>query len=101
MTENAWLKTLSLFIWLYNASATAFLLAYFYAICRLAERRFRGRTFAFLLPVFFALMATSTLVFSLSDSITAFYLCHAVWPALASVLLAVVVYRSYRLMLGR
>lgn len=101
MTENDWLKTFSLFIWFYNASAMAMLLVYFYGICRLAERRFQGRTYAFLLPIFFVIMGVSTLVFSLADSIIAFYLWYAVWPAAAGLLLVVVVYRSYRLMLGR
>ncbi len=101
MTETAWLRTFSLFLWIYNAAASALLLAYFYGICRLAERRFGGRTYAFLLPVFLALMFVSTLFFSLSDSLAALSLWHAVWPALASILLAVVVYRSYRLMMGR
>ena len=78
------------------------LLVYFYGICRLSERRFKGRTYAFLLPFFFVLMGVSTLIYSLADSIVAIYLWYAVWPAVAGVvLLLFVVYRSYRLMLGR
>jgi prepilin signal peptidase PulO-like enzyme (type II secretory pathway) len=101
LTTNEWLKTFSLFLWFYNTSATAMLLIYFYGICRLAEHRFQGRTFAFLLPVFFVLMGASTLIFSLADSIVAIYIWYAVWPAVAGMLLLVVVYRSYRLMLGK
>lgn len=101
MTANDWWKTFSLFLWFYTATATAVLLVYFYGICRLAERRFKGRTYALLLPLFFLLMGVSTLIYSLADSIVAFYLWYAVWPAVAGILLLVVVYRSYRLMLGR
>jgi chromate transport protein ChrA len=77
------------------------LLVYFYGICRLAERRFKGRTYVFLLPLFFVLMGASTLIYSLGDSIVAIYLWYAVWPAVAGILLLLIVYRSYRLMLGR
>ena len=101
MTANEWWKTFSLFLWLYNTSATALLLFYFYGICRLSERRFSGRTFAILLPFFFVLMGASTLIFSLTDSIVAIYMWYAVWPAVAGILLLIVVYRSYRLMLGK
>jgi prepilin signal peptidase PulO-like enzyme (type II secretory pathway) len=101
LTTNEWWKTFSLFLWFYNTSATAMLLVYFYGICRLAERRFKGRTYVFLLPLFFVLMGASTLIYSLGDSIVAIYLWYAVWPAVAGILLLLIVYRSYRLMLGR
>lgn len=77
------------------------LLFYFYGICRLSEHRFQGKTYVFLLPFFFVLMGASTLIFSLADSIVAVYIWYAMWPAIAGILLLIVVYRSYRLMLGK
>ncbi|MBC7229836.1 MAG: hypothetical protein H5T74_05535 [Actinobacteria bacterium] len=96
-----WWKTLSLFLWFYNTSATAVLLVYFAGICRMAEEKFQGRTFYFLLPIFFVLMGGSTLVYSLSDSIVAIKIWYAFWPTAAGLILFVVVYRAYRLMMGR
>jgi hypothetical protein len=101
LTESDWWKTFSLFLWFYNTSAIGMLLVYFYGICRLSERRFKGKTSAFLLPLFFVLMSTSVLVFSLADTVVAVCLWYAILPAVAGVSLMVVVYRSYRLMLGR
>jgi prepilin signal peptidase PulO-like enzyme (type II secretory pathway) len=101
LESNDWWKTFSLFLWFYNTSLTAMLLVYFYGICRLSERRFKGKTYTFLLPFFFVLMGASTLIYSLADSIVAIYMWYAVWPAVAGVLLLIVVYRSYRLMMGR
>jgi prepilin signal peptidase PulO-like enzyme (type II secretory pathway) len=101
LTSNDWWKAFSLFLWFYNTAATAMLLVYFYGICRLSERRFKGKAYTFLLPFFFVLMGASTLIYSLADSIVAIYLWYAVWPAVAGVILLIVVYRSYRLMLGR
>ncbi len=102
LTANDWWKTFSLFLWFYNTSATAMLLVYFFGICRLSERRFKGSTYAHvLLPLFFVFMGVSTLVFSLSDSIVAINIWYAVWPAVAGIFLFTVVYRAYRLMLGK
>jgi tellurite resistance protein TehA-like permease len=101
LTENDWWKTFSLFLWLYNTIAMGMLLFYFFGICRLAERKFKGRTYALLLPIFFVLIGASTLTYSLADSIVAVNLWYAVWPAVAGIILLVVVYRSYRLMMGR
>ncbi len=97
----AWWKTLSLFLWFYNTSATAVVLVYFAGICRMAEKKFGGRTFYPLLPVFFLLMGASTLIYSMSDTIVAIKIWYAAWPTLAGLVLLVVVYRSYRLMMGR
>ncbi|NPV59793.1 MAG: hypothetical protein HPY75_09025 [Actinobacteria bacterium] len=99
--SNEWWKTLSLFLWFYNTSATAVLLVYFAGICRMAEHKFGGRTLYFLLPVFFVLMGASTLIYSMSDSIVAIKLWYAVWPMISGLILLVVVYRAYRLMMGR
>lgn len=101
MTSYAWWKTLSLFFWFYNATATAMVLAYFYGICRLAEERFGGRTYAPLLILFFVFMGSGTLIYALGESAVAIYPRYAIWPALAGLLLLVVVYRVYRLMLGK
>ena len=101
MSANDWWRTFSLFLWFYNTAATALVLVYLYGICRLAESRFKGRTYAFLLFFFFVLMGASTLVYSMADSIVAIYLWYAVWPAIAGILLLIVVFRSYRLMMGR
>ncbi len=101
MTSYAWWKTLSLFFWFYNAVATAMVLAYFYGICRLAEQRFGGRTYAPLLIPFFVFMGAGTLIYALGESAVAVYPWYAIWPALAGLSLLVVVYRVYRLMLGR
>ena len=101
MTSNDWWKTVSLFLWFYNTSATGLVLAYFYGVCRLGERNFKGRTSAGLLPLFFVLMGASTLIYSVSSSIVAIYLWYAIWPAIGGVLLLIVVYRAYRLMMGR
>lgn len=101
MTANDWWKTFSLFLWFFNTAATGLVLIYFYGICRLAERRFKGKTYAFLLPIFFVLMGASTLLYSMADSMVAVYLWYAVWPAIAGILLLIVVFRSYRLMMGR
>lgn len=92
-------KTFSLFLWFYNTSATALLLAYFYGICRLAERKFKGYTFAGLLIIFFFLMGASSLIFSLSSGIVATETAFAIWPALAGSILLIVVFRAYRLMM--
>lgn len=100
MTSYAWWKTLSLFLWLYNASASAMILAYFFGICRLAEQRFGGRTYAPLLALFFIFMGAGTLFYALGDS-SFIALWYAILPALAGMALLVVVYRVYRLMLGR
>ena len=101
MRANDWWKTVSLFLWFYNTSATAMVLLYFYGICRLAERKFSGRTYAGLLLFFFLLMGASTLIYSMSKSIVAINIWYAIWPGLAGVLLFIVVFRAYRLMMGR
>ncbi|MGQ9476191.1 MAG: hypothetical protein ACUVRX_09830 [Actinomycetota bacterium] len=101
MTSYDWLRTLSLFLWFYNTSATGLVLVYFYGICRLAENKFGGRTYPLLIIPFFMLMGMSTFIFSVGRSIVAIYIHLAIWPALAGVCLFVVVYRVYRLMLGR
>jgi len=101
VTSYDWLKTFSLFLWFYNTSATGLVLVYFYGICRLAESKFKGQTYYPLILPFFILMGASTFIFSVGESIVAIYLHLAIWPALAGVCLLVVVYRAYRLMLGR
>ena len=101
MTANDWWKTLLLFLWFYNTSAMGMLLIYFYGICRLSERRFDGKTSAFLLPLFFVPISAGTLILSLADSLAAIYFLYAILPAVAGASLLVVAYRSYRLMLGR
>jgi len=95
-----WWKTFALFLWFYNTAATAMVLIYFYGICRLAERRFMGHTYAWLLSVFFLLMGASTLIFAVSESIIAVNIWYAVWPGAAGVVLLFVVYRAYRVMMG-
>ncbi len=99
--SNEWWKTLSLFLWFYNTSATAVVMIYFAGICRMAESKFGGKTYYYLLPVFFVLMGASTLIYSMSDSIVAIKIWYAVWPTVAGLLLFIVVYRAYRLMMGR
>lgn len=100
MSAYDWWKTFSLFLWFFNTTATALVLAYFYAICRLAERKFEGRINAGLLLIFFVLMGASTLIFSVSTSIVANEILFALWPALAGVALFVVVFQAYRVMMG-
>lgn len=100
MTAYDWWKTVSLFLWFYNTSATAMVLLYFYGICRLAEHRFRGRTYAGLLLLFFLLMGASTLIFSASSSIIATNIWYAIWPGISGVFLFIVVYRTHRVMMG-
>jgi hypothetical protein len=100
LQANDWWKTLSLFLWLYNALATALVLAYFYGICRLAERNFEGRIYAVLLLPFFLLTYIGMLAFSVSSSVIITSLWFAIWSGLSSVLLIFVVYRAYRVMLG-
>lgn len=90
-----------MFLWFYNTSATGLVLAYFYGVCRLAEKKFGGRTHALLLIPFFVLMGTGTFIYSMGESVVAIYLHLAIWPALAGLCLLVVVYRAYRLMMGR
>jgi multidrug transporter EmrE-like cation transporter len=101
MDSNSWWKTMSLFLWLYNTIVTGIVLLYFYGICRLAEQRFKGRTNAILLLFFFILMGSSTLIYSMSNDIVAIKIGYAVWPAIAGVLLFVVVYRVYGVMMKR
>ncbi len=101
MTSYDWLRTFSLFLWFYNTSATGLVLLYFYGICRLAEDKFGGRTYASLIIPFFILMGVSTFIFSVGESVVAIYFHLAIWPALAGACLFTVVYRTYRLMLGR
>jgi hypothetical protein len=101
LASNDWWRVLSLFLWLYYTSAMGVILVYFYGICRLAEHKFAGNTYTFLLPVFFVLMGASTLIYSMADSIVNIYLWYAALPTVAGLLLLVVVYRSYRLMMGR
>lgn len=100
MKASDWWKTISLFLWIYETAASGLVLLYFYGICRLAERRFSGRTYAFLILPYFLLMAASSLIFSTSSSLVATDIAYAVWPGLAGILLFFVVYRAYRLMLG-
>ncbi len=100
MQTDDWWKTLSLFLWLYNTLATGFILAYFYGICRLAERKFEGRIYAVLLLPFFLLTCAGTLGFTISSSIIIKTLWFAIWSGLSSVFLFFVVYRAYRVMLG-
>lgn len=100
MEASDWWNTFALFLWFYNTAATALVLVYFYGICRLAERRFMGRIYAGLLVIFFVLMGASTLIFALSESITAVNLWFAIWPGIAGVVLLFVVYRAYRVMMG-
>ncbi|MDY6795632.1 MAG: hypothetical protein SWK76_10205 [Actinomycetota bacterium] len=100
MKANDWWKTFSLFLWFYNTAAAGVVLVYFYGVCRMAERRFEGRTYAGLLVVFFFLMGGSTLVFSMSSSIVAIDIWFAIWPALAGIVLCFVVFRAYRIMMG-
>lgn len=100
MEASDWWKTFALFLWFYNTAATSLVLVYFYGICRLSERRFMGRTYAGLLIVFFVLMGASTLVFNLSESMTAITIWYAIWPAMAGLVLFFVVYRAYRVMMG-
>jgi len=90
-----------MFLWLYNTSATGMLLLYVYGICRLAESRFGGRTYPWLLAFFFVLLAGSTLYFCLSDSLVVDQVWYAIWPATAGMMLLVVIHRVYGLMLGR
>lgn len=100
MQANDWWKTLSLFLWFYNTSATGLVLLYFYGICSLAERKFEGRIFAALLLPFFVVVGASTLIFSLSSSIITTNIWLAVWPCMSGLLLLFVVYRAYRVMMG-
>jgi hypothetical protein len=100
MKANDWLKTASLFLWLYETAVSGLVLLYFYGICRLAENRFKGRTYAILLIPYFLLMAASTLVFATSTRVVATDMIYAIWPGLAALFLFFVVYRAYRLMMG-
>jgi hypothetical protein len=100
LVANDWWKTFSLFLWFYYTTATALVLVYFYGICRLAERKFMGRTYAGFLVVFFVLMGASTLIFAVSESIIAVNLWYAVWPGIAGLVLFFIVYRAYRVMMG-
>jgi hypothetical protein len=100
LEANDWWKTFALFLWFYNTTAIALVLVYFYGICRLAERRFMGRTYAGLLIIFFVLMGVSTLVFAVSESIIAVSLWFAIWPGIAGVVLLFIVFRAYRVMMG-
>lgn len=100
MKANDWWKTASLFLWLYETAASGLVLLYFYGICRLAERRFSGRTYAFLLVPYFLIMAVSTLFFATSNRLIVTDIVYAVWPGMAGALLLFVVYRTYRLMMG-
>lgn len=101
MTSYDWWRTASLFLWFYNTSATGLVLAYFYGICRLAERKFGGRTYAYLIFPFFVLMGISTFIYSMGGSVVAIYIWFAIWPALAGLCLFTIIYRVYRLMLGK
>lgn len=101
MTSYDWWRTVSLFLWLYNISATGMLLFYVYGICRLAESRFGGRTYPWLLLLFFLLLAGSSLYYCLSDSVAVVHVWYAVWPALAGMMLLVFISRVHRLMLGQ
>ncbi|OFW59359.1 MAG: hypothetical protein A2W01_09060 [Candidatus Solincola sediminis] len=100
MKANDWWKTASLFLWLYETAATGLVLLYFFGICRLAERRFEGRAYAFLLLPYFLLMSVTTLIFATSTRMIATDIAYAIWPGLAGILLFFVVYRTYRLMMG-
>lgn len=93
--------TISLFLWFFNTAATALVLVYFYGICRLAERKFKVRTYPVLLAFFFVLMGASTFIYSMTYTVVAIYWWYAIWPALGGVLLLTVVYRVYSVMMKR
>jgi hypothetical protein len=97
---NDWWKTLSLFLWMFNTVATAVVIAYFYGICRLAERKFEGRIYAVLLLPFFVLTGVGTLDFAISSSVIITSVWFAIWSGLSSIFLFFVVFRAYRVMLG-
>ncbi|MEJ5185765.1 MAG: hypothetical protein WHT46_01620 [Candidatus Geothermincolales bacterium] len=94
-----WWRSLSLFLWIYCTSAAGFLLVYVYGIGRLAERKFGGRAFLFLLPAAFALLATSNGLFALSSQTLADELPFSILPALAGAFLLAVTWRLRNIML--
>lgn len=100
MQGSDWWKTVSLFLWFYYALASGMLLLYLYGICRLAERKFKGRTYAYLLLPFFMLMIAGALFFSTSSELSPSSIWIAILPLASCLFLLVVVYRAYRVMMG-
>jgi hypothetical protein len=94
-----WWEAVSLFLWMYCVASSGLLLFYFHGICRLSERKFKGRTYAWLLIPFYLLFSAGTLLFHTSSSLSP-HIRVAIWPWIASFLLLFVVYRTYRVMMG-
>jgi hypothetical protein len=100
LQENDWWETLSLFLWFYYAVASGVVFLYLYGICRLAERNFEGRTYAYLLLPFFVLMIVGTLIFYTAKEISPFRIWIVISSWLGCLFLLIVVYRAYRVMMG-